>query len=154
MMRVQRQQVQQEEEAFGNPWSKVLSGNEEKPWPALVLRSLRSAALSSSKGNTKTRMAPRPPDTPPPRKSKGTQTENEKEKGEEEEEEQQHKEEERYNFVKNVNAMISFLINRRKCFQVNVAVAPTAKSAARFLGKTSALPTPAPCRAPHPRPRR
>ena len=116
MMRVQRQQVQQEEEAFGNPWSKVLSGNEEKPWPALVLRLPRSAEFASNKENTKTRMTPRPPDTPPPRKSKGTQTENEKEK-EEEEEEEQHKEEERYNFVKKVDAMISFLNSRRKCWK-------------------------------------
>ena len=114
MMRVQRQQVQQEEEAFGNPWSKELSGNEEKPWPALVIRLPRSAEFSSNEGNTKTRMTPRPPDTPPPRKSKGTQTENEKEK--EEEEEEEHKEEERYNFVKMVDAMISFLNSRRKCW--------------------------------------
>ena len=109
-MRVQRQQVQQEEEAFGNPWYKVLSVNEEKPWPALVLRLPRSAEFSSNKGNTKTRMTPRPPDTPPPRKSKGTQTENEKEK---EEEEEEHKEEERYNFVKRLDAMISFWENGR-----------------------------------------
>ena len=127
MMRVQRQQVQQEQEAFGNPWSKELSGNEEKPWPALVFRLPRSAECSSSRGNTKTRMTPRPPDTPPPRKSKGTQTENEKEK----EEEEEHKEEERYNFVKRVDAMISSL--KQKAWPLPPRSRPRPSGEARVL---------------------
>ena len=107
MMRVKRQQVQQEEEAFGNPWSAVFSVNKEKPCPAFVIRLPRSAEFSSIEGNTRTRMTPRPPSTSPPRTSKGTQTEKEKQ-------EEEHKEEERYNFVKKVDAMISFLNSRRK----------------------------------------
>ena len=124
MMRVQRQQVKQEE-AIGNPWPAVFSVNEEK---------------------TKTMMIPRPPSSSPPRNSKGTQTGNEKVK---EEEEEESKEEERYNFVKRVDAMISFLNSRRKCWEAHCKVGSS------FLDKkTPALPTPAPCGAPHPRPRR
>ena len=84
MMRVQRQQEKQEE-AFGNPWSAALPVLEEK---------------------TRTQ-TPRQPSSSPSRKSKGTQTENKQEK----EEEEEHKEEERYNFVKKADAMISCMKN-------------------------------------------
>ena len=107
----------------------------------------KKKTMMTPRPKKKTMMTPQPPSSSPPRKSKGTQTENDKEKEEDEEDE-------RKNFVKKVDAMIRFL--KKKTGRRVPAIAPEAKWEARVLEgkKTSALPTPAPCGAPHPRPGR